>query len=120
MNKERLFSQNLIFAPFFRHLHTPKMGNSASSSVSSFSAAYRESLLTSVFLDDGDVSELGVVGKGGSRSKGKTIDMEKMTMLIWSFRDSPEMVTFISNFLAKVCTHKEVCLRIYIMCCVYV
>lgn len=69
------------------------------SSTSSLSAEYRESLLTSVFLDEDDGEGQGVTR---SRRKAKAIDMEKMTMIIWSFREQPEMVSFISNFLAKV------------------
>ena len=75
------------------------MGSGQSAS-SSLSAEYRESLLTSVFLDD----EQFEPGQSRSRRKAKAIDMEKMTMIIWSFREQPEMVSFISNFLAKVST----------------
>jgi phosphatidylinositol 4-kinase B len=71
------------------------MGGNASNTKTQLTEEYRQSLLSSVFMETGD-------------GEGRAIDMEKITMIIWCYRDSPEMVTFISNFLAKFSGEKLV------------
>ena len=71
------------------------MGGNVSSPKTQLTEEYRQSLLSSVFMETGD-------------GEGRAIDMEKITMIIWCYRDSPEMVTFISNFLAKFSGEKLV------------
>ncbi|GMI23871.1 hypothetical protein TeGR_g935, partial [Tetraparma gracilis] len=61
-------------------------------SPSSPAEALSTTLLTSVFLSP----------------SSSTIDMEKVTLLIWEQRNSPDMVSFISNFLANYSGEKLV------------
>ena len=63
------------------------MGVGASSTTSgSPDDDFKQSLLSDVFTS----------------SSKNVLDMEKVTMIIWKFRDTPEMVRFVSEFLAKV------------------
>ena len=61
-------------------------------STSAPEASLSSSLLTSVFLTP----------------SSSTIDMEKVTLLIWEQRNSPDMVAFISNFLSNYSGEKLV------------
>jgi hypothetical protein len=36
------------------------------------------------------------------QSAGDKVQMEKVVMLIWQFRDDPSVVTFMARFVAKV------------------
>ena len=54
--------------------------------------AFKSRLVDDVF---GKESKLGSKG-------GRTIPMEKVTMLIWQFRDDPAVVQFMAQFIAKV------------------
>jgi hypothetical protein len=36
------------------------------------------------------------------RNAGDKVQMEKVVMLIWQFRDDPSVVTFMARFIAKV------------------
>ncbi len=58
--------------------------------MSSPNTEFKQSLLADVFVHDGEED-------GGT----PVIDMQKITMLIWEYRDSQEMVTFISQFLQR-------------------
>jgi hypothetical protein len=49
------------------------------------------------------------------RDSGDKVPMEKVVMLIWQFRDDPQVVTFMTRFVAKVCS---ICCYIYIHICI--
>jgi len=62
------------------------MGNSSLQSATSAEEQFKDDLLNDVFND----------------SSQHILDMEKVTMIIWKFRQQPDMVRFVGDFLAKV------------------